>query len=925
MAEETKDPQEEVNKDDSAFQDSEFDERTSYSFLFFLCSGALLFVTLWAFWDDEYIRRGYKDFQGVYNEAQYERTRAEYLEVNEKIAGRSQELREAIAKEEEKLESDEEYQQLADAAWNAQVALDDAKEELKFEKSRLDEYYYYYKKAQHEGKNYEVELNRVEKTEHHIAEFEPIIEDLTRKRDEAEAKLLEFKARKKNLENELAALTSKQIILAQRMDHYKPFNLFLRPAEIKQTVIPGSAKNKFGEIIYKVDRCHTCHVSYDDAYYKDFEQPLKTHPNREVLIEHHDPLETGCTWCHRGQGTATAPTEDAHGSHHEMDQTLGINEPLLPGNLMQSNCTNCHAEVVSLKGAPVLTKGKKLFLKLGCHGCHLVQEFADERKVGPSLRKIAAKVDPSWLYRWVKKPKDYLPTTRMPDFGLSDEHALAISAYLWDKSEKGYKLPEKFKGGDPKKGQELFESVGCQACHKLKDKGELFAPNLSNIGEKVSADWIVSWLSNPRDYNHESKMPDMRLSVEEASNIAAYLIQFGKPVEIPGIERKYKDPDTIAFGEKLVRTRGCFACHNVPGMEEEGRIAPELSSFGSKQVRELEFADTHIPHTWEDWTYNKLKNPTVYRTERILDKMPDFELAEDEIEALMVFLRGLNGLYIPERYKRNYSKDELTIERGRRLITQFNCRGCHIVEGYGGDIQEHLKSTAQYPPPLETKTYHVGDRLKGSWLYSFMKKPTPVRKWIEVKMPTFNLTDAQLRDLTAYFELVAPGEIKYEAGVHLKKDKASIENGIKMVNYMECGKCHDGGDKGIEFKIAQERLREEWIPKWLKDTREMIPWTPMPNHWPKEDGQYTIQTKFHKLSTIENGDIDKQAQDITDLLVSYNTPGLDLSLSLEEEEPFMDGFFDAGFDDVAGDEESGDSESEDEGGDEDSEFAEDDF
>ncbi|CCQ91476.1 hypothetical protein NITGR_700038 [Nitrospina gracilis 3/211] len=146
MAEETKDPQEEENKEDSAFNDGEFDERTSYSFLFFLCSGALLFVTLWAFWDDEFIRRGYKDFQDTYNEAQYERTRAEYVEVTEKIEGRTEELRQAIAKEEEKLENDEEYQQLADAAWNAQVALDDAKEALKFEKSRLDEYYYYYKK-----------------------------------------------------------------------------------------------------------------------------------------------------------------------------------------------------------------------------------------------------------------------------------------------------------------------------------------------------------------------------------------------------------------------------------------------------------------------------------------------------------------------------------------------------------------------------------------------------------------------------------------------------------------------------------------------------------------------------------------------------------------------------------------------------------
>ena len=50
MAEEEK--AEEENKPD--FKEGEFDEHTSYSFLFFLIAGATLVVTLWAFWDDEY-------------------------------------------------------------------------------------------------------------------------------------------------------------------------------------------------------------------------------------------------------------------------------------------------------------------------------------------------------------------------------------------------------------------------------------------------------------------------------------------------------------------------------------------------------------------------------------------------------------------------------------------------------------------------------------------------------------------------------------------------------------------------------------------------------------------------------------------------------------------------------------------------------
>ena len=878
MTEESKENQEPSHKE------GEFDEHTSYSFLFFLTSGALLFVTLWAFWDDEYARRGYKGIQEVYFQEQYARTQAEFNDISDKIREKEAELIAGIAVEEDKLDDNDEYQVLADAALDAQIHLDEVTEEKKFAKSHLDEYYYYYKKALHEGKNYDVQLAMVHDTEVEIEAFNPILGQLAQERDEAENKLIEFKARKETFEKDLLKLVNEKIILQGRMDYYKPYPFIWRPAEILQTVIPAYGKNSFAEITYKVDRCQTCHIAYDDSHYENFENPMKSHPVPEIYIDKHDPTVTGCTWCHQGQGTVTYPVEDAHGSHHEMDQTKGINELLLRGDMMQSNCRNCHAPVMNLKGAPVLSKAKKMFVKLGCHGCHLADGYKDERKVGPDLTRISAKVDPSWVYRWVKKPRDYLPKTNMPDFGLSDEHAQAITAYILDASEEGYQLPEKFTGGNTQKGKKLFESVGCQACHKLNGNGEFFAPDLSRIVNKVNADWLVSWISNPHDYSPRSIMPDLRLSVDEASDITAYLMQFGKREPIPGLERKLKDPATIELGKKLVRRRACYACHEINGMEKGGRIGPELSAFGSKQIRELEFGDSHIPHTWESWARNKLKDPNTYRTERILDKMPNFHFDDEEVETLLVLLKGFNGVKIPENYRKKYSEKEMALEKGMKLIEKFNCKGCHVVEGFGGDIQSHLSSKKQYPPPLEMGSYHVGERLKGSWLFSFMKKPTPVRTWMKVKMPTFALTDQEVRDLTAYFEAKASMEIKYEGGIHVKKNMENINDGVRMVNYMDCGKCHDDGAKGIDFSIAAQRLRQSWISKWLKDTREMIPWTGMPSHWPKKGGKYTIATKFSELEFVKDGNIDLQVDAIRDFIVSYNSEEIDFDLSLESDE-----------------------------------------
>lgn len=881
MAEEEKDIKEEEKQET---KEGMYDETTSYSFLFFLVSGGLLLVTLWSFWDDEYGRRGYKAFQEEYFKHEYARAEQEFKQLNKDIAAKVIEMEDELQKETETLNASDKFQILAGEALFARIRLEDVEVEQKFAKSRLDQAYYFYKKALHEEKNYDVELAHMHDIEKEIKGYDPRIVKLTIIRDDLENELLEKKARKEELDKALGKLNSRKIELKKLMSFYKPFPFFYKPAEIEQTVIIGYGLNNFKEVVYKVDRCMTCHIAYENSYYENYDHPLKAHPNKEILIDKHPPRMTGCTWCHRGQGTATAPPEHAHGSLHETDQTSGINEPILHGSQMQSNCINCHAGVVNLKGAPVLSKGKRLFVKLGCHGCHMVEGYQNERKVGPRLNRIASKVNASWLVRWVNKPKNYLPKTRMPVFYIDDKDAMAITAYLMDASQKDYQLPENFEGGDKDSGEKLFESVGCQACHELNGKGQVFAPDLSRIGNKVSADWLVSWLSNPQLYNHKSIMPDLRLTLEQASDLTAYLIQFGKPKIIHGVDKMIADPDTIAYGQKLVRSLGCFACHDIKGMEKEGRIAPELSAFGMKQVRELEFGDTHIPHTWDSWTRTKLKNPDSYRTERILDKMPNFDLADDEIDALVVLLKGLNGMKIPVQYRYTLSEKEETLEKGRRLATKYNCKGCHVLEGEGGFIRDYLKKSL-YPPPLDMGAYHVGERIRRSWLFSFLKNPTTVRKWVKVKMPTFFLTDPEVRVFTAYFEALSKTDLPYEEGINFKKKQESIELGSKIVNTMDCGKCHDDGEKGIDFSIAADRLKQGWIGNWLKNTRELIPWTKMPNHWTKKkDGSFAIPAKFSVLEEVEGGDVDKQIASIKDFIVSYNTAEYDDSLSFEESE-----------------------------------------
>ena len=875
-------------------------EEISYSFLWFLMSGALLAVTVWAFWDDEYARRGYKQFQEAFFETEFNRAKDEWKKNEGEISAKVFEIKRSLEQESGELENSSEFEELAEKVLEAKIKLEETVELRKFAGSRMDEAYYWFKKAQHEGKSFTVQKAEYLNAQKEVANYDPIVEGLEKNHVTLENQLLEIKVKQVSLEKELVKLTRKRDSLERTMDFYKPFPFFLKPAAIEQTVIPGARLNKFKEITYKVDRCMTCHYTYKDKNYEKGTEPLKTHPNLPIYIEKHPVEQTGCTWCHKGQGSATAPAEHAHGSHHEMDQSLGINEPIVEGDFMQSQCRNCHDEVLRLEGAPELSRGKNLFLKLGCHGCHLAEGFQSAEKVGPRLLRLGSKVNPSWLYRWVKNPKGYLPKTRMPNFGFNDKDALAVVAYLTKVSDPKYKPLLKYNGGNPEKGQKLFESIGCLACHEANGKGEVFGPDLTRIGEKVNSNWLVSWIHNPKHYNNRSLMPSLRVEVKDASDIAAYLLQFSKPKPIRGIEQRIALPQLVTYGKTVVRRRGCFACHDIKGMEKEGRIAPELSSFGAKQTWELEYGDTHVPHTWEAWATNKLRNPSTFRTERVLDKMPNFGLAEEEIHSLLVLLKGYNGLNIPPDYQRSLNDDEKVLEKGRRIIVKYNCRGCHNVEGEGGVIQKYIKNKNNYPPPLENGSYHVGERIKASWLYSFLKSPTPVRTWLKVRMPTFSFTDQEVSDLTAYFEALVPGEVGYEAGVHLEKDQSVIDMGVKMINYMECGNCHDDGVKGIDFSIASQRLRQRWIPKWLKDTRELLPMTRMPVHWEKKEGKYVPASKFDQLNEVLGGDVELQAGVIRDFLVAYNNAEIDFELSFDESGDDEE--------DENGDEEDGDEE-----------------
>lgn len=79
--------------------------------------------------------------------------------------------------------------------------------------------------------------------------------------------------------------------------------------------------------------------------------------------------------------------------------------------------------------SPLVEKGKRLYVnKYGCNGCHKVND--EGGKVGPILDRAGFRLNPTWVYRWLRNPQAMKSDTRMPNLGLDDADARAVTMYL---------------------------------------------------------------------------------------------------------------------------------------------------------------------------------------------------------------------------------------------------------------------------------------------------------------------------------------------------------------------------------------------------------------------------------------------------------------------------------------------------------------
>ncbi len=188
--------------------------------------------------------------------------------------------------------------------------------------------------------------------------------------------------------------------------------------------------------------------------------------------------------------------------------------------------------------------------------------------------------------------------------------------------------------------------------------------------------------------------------------------------------------------------RHCVACHGAPG------VAPEPFALGMAP------AAANLAHTGREWTPAQLFWVIKYGLK--MTGMPawTYRLSDEEIWAVVAFLRVLPGLS-PRDYQALQAppvarpapraQEAPDPQRGKAAIQQYGCATCHSIPGIVG-------ANAPVGPPLDglgRRTLLVGE---------LANTPANLARWLRAPrdvnpasaMPDLGVTERDARDMAAY-------------------------------------------------------------------------------------------------------------------------------------------------------------------------------
>lgn len=415
--------------------------------------------------------------------------------------------------------------------------------------------------------------------------------------------------------------------------------------------------------------------------------------------------------------------------------------------------------------------GRRLFTSVGCLACHgNLSEFGeawivrDRREKGETPEQAKANFDAMNYVERVRYAMDHFP---------GDTEALFDPESVRFDPRKSYNAP-------------VFTRV---------------APELSAMGSKTTVEWMYAWLRNPSGYHSDTRMPSLRLTEQEALDVATYL---------SGLKL---DANKDAFGKEPFPD-------DAKRDAEVDRLMFDLLSAQRSAARSravMEDKDGELTKMIEDFVAN---SPSAEAFKR---KMAKMSLAEKRL------------LYV-----------------GNKAISHYGCYACHLIPGFenavrpgteltvwaqkpitqldfaffghaGHDIQHreenHELFEHIYPPhrpdlvelhhgvnpPQDVTHDHAAfayHKMLNPRMWDRLKEKKPLDK---LKMPNFFFTEDEAEALVTYLMGRTSPRVSSSLVVNYENDpRDRIGEGRDLTRRFNCVGCHQIEDN---FPVVQQYFR----------------------------------------------------------------------------------------------------------------------
>jgi cytochrome c1 len=369
-------------------------------------------------------------------------------------------------------------------------------------------------------------------------------------------------------------------------------------------------------------------------------------------------------------------------------------------------------------------------------------------------------------------------------------------------------------------GRDLLAQSGCLHCHTVQIRGTTLQPTdnpppLTHIADKTTREWIYAWIKDPQAYAVSAKMPNFKLSDDDARDISAFLIADSTPLAGDTLSLSQKAATDPTVGASLYGESFCATCHavqNAAGNVVGGNIGPELTRIGSKVKPE--------------WLQAWLRNPRTYDP---ATAMPHYRFADQQLATLSGFLMAKADSDLLGNVHLDPATPE-QIAHGKLLVMNYGCASCHQING--------IKKPENFAPELS----RIGSKSINQLLflpgmphtlpdYIAGKIKTPREFSPGLKMPQFTFTTEQIDALTTALlsfndrARTSPPSLMV-AGTASSNYEPAGEAG-KLMQDLACFSCHringHGGDLAPDLSLEGSAVQRPWLQAFLKNPTTLRP------------------------------------------------------------------------------------------------------